>query len=134
MTISKSLRFTLVWPIILAFCILATGLAVDQSKFRTCEQTSFCRRHRGQHSASLYQYQIDQESVVFHLPNENRSDLNGANEGTEEIENRKVENIGENAGAGTGIWKSFQDRILGSKPSDKDSHSGDSKDPYVKGD
>ncbi len=131
MTISKSLRFTLVWPTILAFCILATGLAVDQSKFRTCEQTSFCRRHRGQHSASLYQYRIDESSVVFHLPNENRSDLKSSDEGSIEIENREGENIDENAGAGTGIWKSFQDRILGSKPSDKD--SDESKDPYVKG-
>jgi hypothetical protein len=31
-------------------------MAVDRSKFRTCEQTSFCRRHRDNHSGGLYMF------------------------------------------------------------------------------
>jgi alpha 1,3-glucosidase len=38
-------------------------MAVDRSKFRTCEQTSFCRRHRHGKSRALYNYKIVPESV-----------------------------------------------------------------------
>lgn len=38
-------------------------MAVDRSKFRTCEQTSFCRRHRHGRSRALYDYKILPESV-----------------------------------------------------------------------
>ena len=121
------------WPTILACCILATGMAVDQSKFRTCEQTSFCRRHRGQHSASLYQYRIDKDSVTFHLPNENRDGLNDFyDEGTDKA-NHDVENQNENGEAGIGLWKSLQTRILGSTSSDADRSFERIKDPYVRG-
>ncbi len=40
-------------------------MAVDRSKFRTCEQTSFCRRHRHGKSRALYDYKIIPESIVF---------------------------------------------------------------------
>jgi len=43
-------------------------MAVDRSKFRTCSQTSFCRRHRANKSAVLYNYKVVPESVHFHLP------------------------------------------------------------------
>ncbi len=50
-------------------------MAVDRSKFRTCTQTSFCRRHRNGKSQILYQYTIDPKSIVFHTqhndPNKN---------------------------------------------------------------
>lgn len=41
-------------------------MAVDRTKFRTCEQTSFCRRHRGDKSSRLYQYRLVKDSVIFH--------------------------------------------------------------------
>ena len=56
------------------FLWTAVVMAVDRSKFRTCQQTSFCRRNR-QHadgtahqSHTLYRYKILPESVHFHIP------------------------------------------------------------------
>jgi hypothetical protein len=131
MVTTPSYRCALLWPALLAYCLLATGMAVDQSKFRTCEQTSFCRRHRAQHSATLYQYQVDEESVTFHLPNENRDGMNEPNERADD----GVENVNKNEGgdAKTGIWKSLQDHILGGRPFGADSSSENIKDPYVRG-
>jgi len=48
---------------------VGTALAVDRSKFRTCEQTSFCRRHRHNKASVQYSYKLLAESVHFHLPN-----------------------------------------------------------------
>ncbi len=100
--------------VFLACCLTSFGLAVDQSKFRTCDQTSFCRRHRGEHSATLYNYRLDKESVHFHRPPE-ETDAVGETEEAEEKKN-------------TGLWKSLQNRILGAS---EDSES--EKDPYFRG-
>ena len=66
---SKNMRLFL---LLLVGC--SSAFAVDRSKFRTCQQTAFCRRNR-QHangtpnnSHVLYQYQILPHSVHFHLP------------------------------------------------------------------
>uniref|UniRef100_A0A7S2PTL2 Glucosidase II subunit alpha n=2 Tax=Leptocylindrus danicus TaxID=163516 RepID=A0A7S2PTL2_9STRA len=40
-------------------------MAVDRSKFRTCEQTSFCRRHRNKQPQISYTLQ----NIKFHNPN-----------------------------------------------------------------
>ena len=87
------------------------AMAVDQSKFRTCEQTSFCRRHRRQKSADLYSYMLDKDSVHFHIPEEAKEELV----------------VAEKPKTG-GLWQSLHDRILGN--SDPDANV---KDPYVKG-
>jgi len=128
-------RGIIIWPALLAGCLFATGMAVDQSKFRTCEQTSFCRRHRGQHSARLYQYRIEEDSVIFHLPNENVDAFDEPNERADDVTNHAVENNKENEGGdtNTGLWKSLQDRILGGRSFDADSSSKHEKDPYVRG-
>jgi len=88
-------------------------MAVDRSKFRTCAQTSFCRRHRGGHSKGLYQYKLVKDTIQFQVP------------GTVPTEPQnnipKVEK--------ETLFKSFKSRILGSN-----SETGDSEgDPYVKG-
>jgi hypothetical protein len=41
-------------------------MAVDRSKFRTCTQTSFCRRHRHGRSKPAYKYQLDPSTIQFH--------------------------------------------------------------------
>ena len=41
-------------------------MAVDRSKFRTCSQTSFCRRHRQGRSKAIYKYNLDPTSIQFH--------------------------------------------------------------------
>jgi alpha 1,3-glucosidase len=48
-----------------SFPSLTKVMAVDHSKFRTCHQTSFCRRHRHGKSKSLYEYKLLPETVVF---------------------------------------------------------------------
>jgi hypothetical protein len=104
--------------------------AVDQSKFRTCEQTSFCRRHRNGHSERLYKYQIDVSSVQFHLPNEEYDD-----EGSS-VENKNTDKAAADAdSSSSGIWRSLQEKLLGSKSSSDDQGRGlaDKKDPYVRG-
>lgn len=40
-------------------------MAVDRSKFRTCSQTSFCRRHRNGRSKPAYQYKLDPATIQF---------------------------------------------------------------------
>ena len=81
------------------------GMAVDRSKFRTCSQTSFCRRHRENHSSRLYQYKLDPTSVKFHLMDKEHASA---------AEDHKA-----------GLWKSLQQRILG--------HGNQNADPYVRG-
>lgn len=58
---------------ILALCVIVStaillpvAMAVDRTKFRTCQQTSFCRRHRHGNSKSLYDYKLLGESVQLH--------------------------------------------------------------------
>lgn len=118
------IHISLFWWCGLAGCLIATGMAVDQSKFRTCEQTSFCRRHRGQHSEKLYQYRIDEDSVKFHLPKEDDQDSDN------DILDQDIKNgeKHEPGNTGTGLWKSLQNRLLGGS-SDEERK----KDPYVKG-
>lgn len=78
-------------------------MAVDRSKFRTCSQTSFCRRHRENHSSRLYQYRLDLQSIHFHVMEKNSSEADKAS-----------------------LWKSLSKRILGHG-------GGDDADPYVQG-
>lgn len=58
---------------ILALCVIVStaillpiAMAVDRSKFRTCQQTSFCRRHRHGKSKRLYDYKLVGDSVQLH--------------------------------------------------------------------
>jgi Glycosyl hydrolases family 31/Galactose mutarotase-like len=108
------------------FLINTEGIvAVDQSKFRTCQQTAFCQHHRHGNSQNLYQYKIIEESVQFHMPGEKEKDE----------KNKGTSNTGESGKSEdekAGLWKSLQDRILGSGSSD-DSNTDNIKDPYVRG-
>ena len=76
--------------------------------------------------------------MTFHLPNENKVGLDEFSEGDHGVNNQNEDNGNEGVGdvdtkAGNGLWKSLQDRILGSKSSDEDSSSRHVKDPYVRG-
>jgi len=70
--VTRSLAFCLISNGIVASLVLAlpfvanilpVAMAVDRSKFRTCAQTSFCRRHRHGKSKRLYDYKLIPESV-----------------------------------------------------------------------
>lgn len=100
------------WPrlaVLLFLGCASMGMAVDRSKFRTCSQTSFCRRHREKHSGRLYQYRLDKESVHFHTSHS------------------KVDKDKEHTYTTMGLFKSLQKRILGSH------HGADHDDPYFRG-
>ena len=98
-------------------CLTIQGFAVDQSKFRKCTETSFCRRHRGEHSAAMYKYRVDKASVHFHIPEKEKEEEKaaGADAAAEKANNN-------------GLWKSLHDRILGGSPDGENA-----KDPYVRG-
>lgn len=117
-------------------------MAVDQSKFRTCQQTAFCQHHRNGNSQNLYQYKIIEESVQFHMPGEEAEGDNNHNQFEKEKESAKdaaasaaaMDEAKMEGEEKAGLWKSLQDRILGSGSSDDSSKVGDNiKDPYVRG-
>jgi len=96
-------------------------MGVDRTKFRTCEQTSFCRRHRQGAHHSLFRYKLLKETVHFHYdPAEERK------EG--EDDKQEVEDPKQFGGGGGGIWKSIQRRLIGGKGG-----SSTTEDPYVAG-
>jgi alpha 1,3-glucosidase len=107
------------WLLLLLVSTCAVGVtAVDRSKFRTCQQTSFCRRHRGNHSSRLYEYKLIADSVHFHAPHEASSAEHPADTDPDEKEKKSV-------------WQSLQRRLLGQHHV----HNGDNGklDPYVRG-
>jgi len=74
---------------------VSSSLAVDRSKFRTCQQTSFCRRNRHQADGSsphgnLYNYVL--QDVQFHVPGETKKDS---------------------------MWSSLSRKLLDAKPKDR---------------
>jgi len=90
-------------------------MAVDRTKFRTCSQTSFCRRHRQGKSAPLYRYKLDTSSFQFFDPR----DLN-----------HTVVKPKNSESSNTGIWKSLVQRL---SPSSSTKSSGAYGDPYFRG-
>jgi mannosyl-oligosaccharide alpha-1,3-glucosidase len=111
------MKQTAAWQLILLLCFGFPSLAfaVDRSKFRTCDQTSFCRRHRDDHSSRLYRYRLVKDSVIFHgIPKKDDADV-----GASEADNDSK-----------GLWKSLQ-RNLGLK--DRKDSSSKGPDVYVRG-
>jgi hypothetical protein len=115
-------------PCLLLLLLQSTrSLAVDRSKFRTCAQTSFCRRHRGGHSARLYKYKLEPESVQF--SNSNHEDSNQR----QQANNGGGESKSHNAGGSGPFWKAWQQRILGYSSNNNGGGSYSKDDPYVRG-
>ena len=56
---------------------LPLAMAVDRAKFRTCAQTSFCRRHRHGKSRRLYDYRLVADSVAVHRRGDGAPDAGG---------------------------------------------------------
>lgn len=92
--------------VLLLVLFAVQGFAVDRTKFRTCDQSSFCRRHRKKASSSLYKYRLAPDSLKFYVPN--AEETNDTEQGQD-----------------SSLWKSFSKRLLGKgeKP----------VDPYVRG-
>ena len=98
-------------PLCLVLLWVGCGVAfaVDRSKFRTCQQTSFCRRHRSGRSGSLYRYRM--EGWTFHGP--------AAEEGAEAGAGAGAGGGGQDQGTekqrpqADGLWGSLVTRVLG---------------------
>ncbi|KAL7547957.1 hypothetical protein ACHAWF_011228 [Thalassiosira exigua] len=88
---------------------LPAAMAVDRSKFRTCHQTSFCRRHRHGRSAGLYEYKIEPGTVRF-APGGSAPPVDAAGEG--EGEGGGEGRGGGGGGGGGGLLSKFS-RMLG---------------------
>jgi len=136
-------------------------MAVDRSKFRTCSQTSFCRRNRNGRSQPAYQYSLDPASIEFHngrghagAGSAEAGDSAGAGAGAEDASS--VEGEGqvqvpkEEEGEGTGTEKGEEDHTAAAGrggviqtikkmfTSKSHSHStgssnGGKVDPYIRG-
>ena len=91
-----------------------TALAVDRSKFRTCQQTGFCRRQRHFTGHGPYEYVLVPDSIHVHDANQE--------DAQEEQAHKKEEKK-------SGVWNSLSQRILGSSSKDKDGPL----DPFVRG-
>jgi mannosyl-oligosaccharide alpha-1,3-glucosidase len=90
------------FSLLAAVCwIIGSAMAVDRSKFRTCEQTGFCRTHRKDNDEPIV-YQLT--NVEFHehgLPMDHSDD----NEGSASSLSKKKMN--------QSLWKSLAARALG---------------------
>lgn len=90
--------------VLIIFLSLAQSLnvvmAVDRSKFRTCQQTSFCRRHREARSTAAFDYALVPESIRFihdsesHTPHEEAEEDVGRNETRDERTSPNTKNGG----------------------------------------
>lgn len=123
-------------------------MAVDRSKFRTCQQTSFCRRHRraGQHnedkghssSSSRQTFRVIRESVHLHLPDKPVTE--NAEDSVEQAQQKHDGGADSKNNADfaekESMWKSLQRRLMGSEPADSKKKAQDldsSMDPHVRG-
>jgi len=77
--------------LLILYSLIAINEAVDRAKFRTCTQTSFCRRHRF-HKPKVT-YNVDENSIRY-LPCNDGGDENAENDNNEE----------EDAEEKSGLW------------------------------
>lgn len=109
----------ILWMQLLSIWTL-TAMAVDRSKFRTCQQTSFCRRQRP-YSGGSYSYALVPDSLQL---------IEEAG-GVASEEERKPPEEEASRGSG-GVWKSLSQRLLGGSSGRDESKDG-ALDPYVRG-
>ena len=117
-------------------------MAVDRSKFRTCQQTSFCRRHREDRSKPAFDYRLVGSSIQFHGIHAEEdavaadTDTDASAVGADANSGAAVgsETQAEEEGAGAGNTMGYLQRIKRMlKGDEKDSDSDEKLDPYVKG-
>jgi len=111
---------------------LTLVMAVDRSKFRTCSQTSFCRRHRFGRSQPQYQYQLLPESIQFHPEGQNSDQNEGKEEETASL--LKEEEISDES-TSRRILESLKRTLLLSKTQEVDGTEDNAGplDPFVRG-
>jgi mannosyl-oligosaccharide alpha-1,3-glucosidase len=120
--------------LLLLVFVVSTAMAVDPKKFRTCQQTSFCRRHRDAHSARLYDYELIKDSIVFHHPAV-PGDHHQAAAATATAAAAAAGDEGSKNNNNNNMWTSISRRLLGNKDdsNNSDNNSKTLADPYVQG-
>jgi mannosyl-oligosaccharide alpha-1,3-glucosidase len=109
------------------------AMAVDRSKFRTCEQTSFCRRHRLDTNGNLFQYKLLADTIHFHPQRANEGTDGQVNEADVHSAERGANDSGEDKSSSGGVWESIQRRLLGHTGGSDVEKSSSGRDIYVRG-
>ncbi|KAL7537615.1 hypothetical protein ACHAXR_007963, partial [Thalassiosira sp. AJA248-18] len=115
--------------------ILPLAMAVDRSKFRTCSQTSFCRRHRHGKSKRLYDYKLLGESVT--MPNRGgvgddgaAASIGGGGDGGAGAAGV----VSEDKSSGGGLLSKFSRKLMGGRDDGtNNSGGGAGGDTYIRG-
>ena len=107
---------------VLALVLVCSALAVDRSKFRTCQQTSFCRRHRDFQAPT---FRLLPDSVTWH-------GLEASELHAEQQRRLQEEQQAAQQQEQAGVWKSLQRRLLGDSSAGAGGTNKD-HDPYVRG-
>ena len=129
-TTSSSVRFLpaavlliLISVVLSVFSISA--MAVDRTKFRTCEQTSFCRRHRqSQEETEKDRKGQTQYKVLFNTLKFHSIHSNAKEEDSEKVGGPK--DAGKQPQDG-GVWTSLQRRLLGNSGAQEGDESNKKK-------
>jgi mannosyl-oligosaccharide alpha-1,3-glucosidase len=120
MTFTKIPRLV-VWSLFVSLPLFA--MAVDRTKFRTCEQTSFCRRHRQEEEGRrpFPQYQLLPETLEYHPPTAQDLKPNAA--------------ASADTSATNSLWSTINRHLMGGGSQESSNHAATSVlgDPYVHG-
>lgn len=97
-------------------------MAVDRSKFRTCQQTSFCRRHRLNRSYPAFDYKILPQSIQLH------TESDGENGAMDQHDNT-------NPTSNVNYYQKIKRLLKGEdhKPVPNEIYNQHSSDPYYRG-
>lgn len=109
----------------LAQC-LTLVMAVDRSKFRTCHNTSFCRRHRNARSKPAFDYALLPQSIQFHnkgSTGENTNENENADADQENLEKQQQQQPER-------YYQKIKRMLSKTSKGDKEDES---LDPYVRG-
>ena len=118
--------FILALPFAVTSSFLPLAMAVDRTKFRTCQQTSFCRRHRHGKSKRLYDYRLVGESVRIHRG----GDAIAADD--DGVATAAAAGVASGGGGGSLLSKISRKLLLG-KHEGVPATGGGGRDPYVRG-
>lgn len=114
--------FCLYYMVSSSLSMMTVVMAVDRSKFRTCDQTSFCRRHRYGAHKDLFHYKLLKDTVHFvHNSTKKTNDAVVKDDHEDEHPN-----------GGGGVWQSLSRSLLGGN-SGKKSKTLNALDPYILG-
>jgi len=121
--------FLIILLIVLPFTLV---MAVDRSKFRTCSQTSFCRRHRLGRSQPQYQYQLLPQSIEFDPHTTTSVTGEQLMKGKKEEDSLLDEQQGEEESS-SGILASLRRTFSANSMAQTSGGDNGGKDPYVRG-